>query len=67
MAIRTPTTKKPLYVSQGHRVDLVTAEALVRRCIPSGQRQPVPIIESDRIGRELVQRQQVGQQARRGT
>jgi len=58
LAMRTPATKKPLYISQGHRISLDVAHALVRSCIPSGQRQPLPIIESDRIGRVLVLKEQ---------
>lgn len=55
-AVRSIGTKKPVYVSQGHRVSLNTSVELVKACMIPQQRVPVPIQEADQVGRRLVAR-----------
>ncbi len=43
MALRTRSGAKPLFVSVGHRISLLTAVDLVMRCTLPGQRLPEPI------------------------
>jgi deoxyribonuclease V len=46
----TPTTKHPLYVSPGHRVDVAFAGAAVWCCL-HGHRLPEPLYWADRLSR----------------
>jgi deoxyribonuclease V len=46
----TSGSRRPIYVSPGHRVDLALAEALVRRLL-TGRRLPEPLYQADRLSR----------------
>lgn len=50
--LRTRDGVKPIFVTQGHRVSLASAERLVRQCL-DGFRIPKPTREADRYVREL--------------
>lgn len=45
-------TRKPIYVSQGHRISLASAEAVVRLCCP--HRIPEPIRQADLRSRAML-------------
>jgi deoxyribonuclease V len=51
VALRTsPRSRRPIFISPGHRVDLAFAERLVRRLL-SGHRLPEPLYWADRLSR----------------
>ena len=49
----TSGSRRPLYVSPGHRVDVAFAERLVRQLL-TGRRLPEPIYWADRLSRAAV-------------
>jgi len=54
VAIRpTPGSRRPIFVSPGHRADVAFADELVRRLL-FGRRLPEPLYWADRLSRERV-------------
>jgi deoxyribonuclease V len=51
----TSGSRRPLYVSPGHRVDVAFAEGLVRQLL-TGRRLPEPIYWADRLSREAIKK-----------
>jgi deoxyribonuclease V len=47
----TPGSRRPIFISPGHRVDLAFCEAVVRRLL-TGHRLPEPLRWADRLSRE---------------
>jgi len=47
----TPTSRRPIFVSAGHRMNLALAESVVRRLL-LGRRLPEPLYWADRLSRQ---------------
>ena len=47
----TPGSRRPIFISPGHRVNLAFCEAVVRRLL-TGHRLPEPLHWADRLSRE---------------
>lgn len=53
--LSTRKTRKPIYISPGHQIDVPQADRLVCRLI-AGHRLPEPLFEADRISRQAARR-----------
>jgi deoxyinosine 3'endonuclease (endonuclease V) len=54
VALRTTAgSRRPIFLSPGHRVDLGFAERLVRELL-AGRRLPEPIHQADRLSRQAA-------------
>ena len=65
VALRTAPGRRPLFISPGHRTDMIQATEIVQGTILPGQRYPEPLADAHRFARKLMSDESTGVVSRR--